>query len=40
LHPPRAERDLDSTLAAQIGIYKAMDGGWIDAADRLTAAGT
>jgi multidrug efflux system outer membrane protein len=30
----------DSTLAAQIGIYKAMGGGWIDTADRMTPIGS
>jgi multidrug efflux system outer membrane protein len=29
----------DTALAAQIAIYKAMGGGWIDAADRLTPVG-
>jgi len=30
----------DTALAAQIAIYKAMGGGWIDAADRLTPVGS
>ncbi|TMG99071.1 MAG: efflux transporter outer membrane subunit, partial [Betaproteobacteria bacterium] len=29
----------NTTLAAQVAIYKAMGGGWIDAADRLTPVG-
>ena len=29
----------DAALAAQIAIYKAMGGGWVDVADRLTPAG-
>jgi multidrug efflux system outer membrane protein len=30
----------DATLAAQIAIYKAMGGGWIDTADRMTPIGS
>ncbi len=30
----------DAALAAQIAIYKAMGGGWIDVADRLTPVGS
>ena len=30
----------DRALAAQIAIYKAMGGGWVDVADRLTPTGT
>jgi multidrug efflux system outer membrane protein len=29
----------NTELAAQVAIYKAMGGGWIDAADRLTPVG-
>ena len=29
-----------ATLAAQISIYKAMGGGWIDVADRMTPVGS